>query len=257
MSFVTATSAADVLTLEKAVGTALEQNRSLLGATHELEAARWGKLSSYSTFLPTIAVSSNFTRIDPETELRANAALDFIKASAGALGIPQSALSNLKPFAYRDSYSTDITVIQPVYNGGAEIVGLHAADATRDRSEYSYQDTEQDVIASVKISYLSVLKAGKTRLRPIIMTTATMIFGMMRLALALGAGSEMRQGMAIVVIGGLTSSTLLTLVLIPVVYTYVDELREKLPALFKRVAWAAKVPWKGWAVAVSTELGAE
>jgi outer membrane protein TolC len=159
LSFVTVTSAADVLTLEKAIGTALEQNRSLLGATHELEAARWGKLSSYSNFLPKIAISSNFTRIDPETELRANAALDFIKASAGALGIPQSALSNLKPFAYRDAYSTDITLIQPVYNGGAEIVGLHAADATRDRSEYSYQDTEQDVIASVKISYLTVLKA--------------------------------------------------------------------------------------------------
>jgi outer membrane protein TolC len=71
LSFVTATSAADVLTLERAIGTALEQNRSLLGATHELEAARWGKLSSYSNFLPTIAISSNFTRIDPETELGA------------------------------------------------------------------------------------------------------------------------------------------------------------------------------------------
>jgi HAE1 family hydrophobic/amphiphilic exporter-1 len=103
----------------------------------------------------------------------------------------------------------------------------------------------------------ALLEAGKTRLRPIIMTTATMVFGMMPLALALGAGSEMRQGMAIVVIGGLMSSTLLTLVLIPVVYMYVDELREKLPVLFKRVAWAAKVPWKERPVAVSTEFGAE
>ena len=90
----------------------------------------------------------------------------------------------------------------------------------------------------------ALLEAGKIRLRPIIMTTATMIFGMMPLALALGSGSEMRQGMAIVVIGGLISSTLLTLVLVPVVYTFVDGLRSRLPAIFKRVAWAARARWK-------------
>jgi hydrophobic/amphiphilic exporter-1 (mainly G- bacteria), HAE1 family len=90
----------------------------------------------------------------------------------------------------------------------------------------------------------ALLEAGKIRLRPIVMTTATMIFGMMPLALALGAGSEMRQGMAVVVVGGLISSTLLTLVLIPVVYTYVDGLRSRVPALFKRVAWAARASWK-------------
>ncbi|MDE3058646.1 MAG: efflux RND transporter permease subunit [Bacteroidota bacterium] len=96
----------------------------------------------------------------------------------------------------------------------------------------------------------ALLQAGETRLRPIVMTTTTMIFGMMPLALALGAGSEFRQSMAIVVIGGLTSSTLLTLVLVPVVYTYVDALREKIPALFKRVAWAARMPFKGRPVSV-------
>jgi HAE1 family hydrophobic/amphiphilic exporter-1 len=90
----------------------------------------------------------------------------------------------------------------------------------------------------------ALLEAGKTRLRPIVMTTATMIFGMMPLALALGSGSEMRQGMAVVVIGGLTSSTLLTLVLVPVIYTYIDGLRSRLPLLFKRVTWAARAPWK-------------
>lgn len=90
----------------------------------------------------------------------------------------------------------------------------------------------------------ALLEAGKIRLRPIIMTTATMIFGMMPLALALGSGSEMRQGVAVVVIGGLTSSTLLTLLLVPVMYTYVDGLRSRVPALFRRVAWAARAPWK-------------
>ncbi len=84
-----------------------------------------------------------------------------------------------------------------------------------------------------------------------------MVFGMLPLALALGSGSEMRQGMAVVVIGGLISSTLLTLVLIPVVYTYVDEARERVPALFRRVAWAGRLPWKERPAAVRAELGLE
>ncbi|NUM77702.1 efflux RND transporter permease subunit, partial [candidate division KSB1 bacterium] len=66
------------------------------------------------------------------------------------------------------------------------------------------------------------------RLRPILMTTLTMVLGMMPLAMALGAGSEIRQSMAIAVIGALISSTLLTLVLVPVVYTYVEGLRMRL-----------------------------
>jgi HAE1 family hydrophobic/amphiphilic exporter-1 len=89
----------------------------------------------------------------------------------------------------------------------------------------------------------ALITAGKTRLRPIVMTTATMVFGMLPLALALGAGGEMRQGMAVVVVGGLTSSALLTLVLVPVVYTYMEGVRHKLPALFRRVRWAAWIPW--------------
>ncbi|MFN0156882.1 MAG: efflux RND transporter permease subunit [Bacteroidota bacterium] len=100
----------------------------------------------------------------------------------------------------------------------------------------------------------ALLDAGKTRLRPIIMTTATMVIGLLPLAFALGAGSEMRQGMAVVVVGGLISSTLLTLVLVPVIYTYVEGLRTKLPALFKRVAWAAKMPFKDRSVAVQEVL---
>jgi HAE1 family hydrophobic/amphiphilic exporter-1 len=69
------------------------------------------------------------------------------------------------------------------------------------------------------------VKAGSTRLRPIVMTTLAMIFGMLPLAFAIGAGAEMRAPMARAVIGGLITSTLLTLVVVPVVYTYLDGLR--------------------------------
>jgi hydrophobic/amphiphilic exporter-1 (mainly G- bacteria), HAE1 family len=70
----------------------------------------------------------------------------------------------------------------------------------------------------------ALIEAGRTRLRPIIMTTLAMIFGMLPLALALGPGAEMRAPMARAVIGGLVTSTLLTLVVVPVVYTLLDDL---------------------------------
>jgi HAE1 family hydrophobic/amphiphilic exporter-1 len=71
----------------------------------------------------------------------------------------------------------------------------------------------------------ALVKAGSTRLRPIVMTTLAMIFGMLPLAFAIGAGAEMRAPMARAVIGGLITSTLLTLVVVPVVYSYLDGLR--------------------------------
>jgi HAE1 family hydrophobic/amphiphilic exporter-1 len=82
----------------------------------------------------------------------------------------------------------------------------------------------------------AVLEAGPTRLRPILMTTLAMIFGMLPTALALGRGSEFRAPMAIAVIGGLIVSTLLTLVYIPTLYTLIDDLAKKmgLPGVTQR-----------------------
>ncbi|MGE5372489.1 MAG: efflux RND transporter permease subunit [Solirubrobacterales bacterium] len=73
----------------------------------------------------------------------------------------------------------------------------------------------------------ALVKAGTTRLRPIMMTTVTMIAGMLPTALATSPGSEIRKGMAIALIGGLLLSTLLTLVVIPVAYTLLDDLRRR------------------------------
>ena len=68
----------------------------------------------------------------------------------------------------------------------------------------------------------AVLRAGELRFRPILMTTSTTVLGLLPMALGLGEGAEIRAPMAITVIGGLLVSTLLTLVLVPVVYTLLD-----------------------------------
>jgi predicted RND superfamily exporter protein len=68
----------------------------------------------------------------------------------------------------------------------------------------------------------AVVEAGRTRLRPIMMTTIAMVFGMLPIALATGTGSEWKNGLAWALIGGLTSSMLLTVFLVPVVTTTVN-----------------------------------
>ena len=65
-----------------------------------------------------------------------------------------------------------------------------------------------------------IVQAAETRFRPILMTTASMVFGMMPLALGLAEGAEFRQSMGTVLVGGLLSSLLLTLFLVPVMFLY-------------------------------------
>jgi HAE1 family hydrophobic/amphiphilic exporter-1 len=70
----------------------------------------------------------------------------------------------------------------------------------------------------------ALLEAAHVRFRPIVMTTLAMVFGMVPLAFGLSEGSEQRAPMGQAVIGGIITSTLLTLVVVPIVYTYLDDL---------------------------------
>jgi len=91
----------------------------------------------------------------------------------------------------------------------------------------------------VLIDYINVLRrrglpreqaallAGSVRLRPVLMTALTTILGMLPLALGIGEGAEMRMPLAVAVIGGLTVATFLTLIVVPVVYTLLEDLAEK------------------------------
>jgi len=79
----------------------------------------------------------------------------------------------------------------------------------------------------------ALLHAAKVRLRPILMTTLAMIFGMVPLAFALSEGSEQRAPMGQAVIGGVITSSILTLVVVPVIYCYLDDL-----AVWTKAKWA-------------------
>ncbi|NTU97042.1 MAG: efflux RND transporter permease subunit [Chlorobiaceae bacterium] len=81
----------------------------------------------------------------------------------------------------------------------------------------------------------SIIEAGKERLRPIVMTTLTLIFGLMPIAVSTSSGSEWKSGLAVALVGGLTSSMFLTLLVVPVVYVWFDGLH------VKALAWKSKI----------------
>ena len=82
----------------------------------------------------------------------------------------------------------------------------------------------------------ALLKAGPVRLRPILMTAMSTIAGMVPVALGLGAGAESRAPMGACVVGGMITSTMLTLIVIPVVYSLIDQTRGWIPSLMRALA---------------------
>jgi HAE1 family hydrophobic/amphiphilic exporter-1 len=88
----------------------------------------------------------------------------------------------------------------------------------------------------------ALLEACRERARPIVMTTMAMAAGMLPTALTLGKGSEFRQPMAVAVIGGLMTSTVLSLLLVPVVYEFIDDFERWISPLLGRLVTPREAP---------------
>ena len=93
----------------------------------------------------------------------------------------------------------------------------------------------------------ALVESGHSRIRPIFMTTLTMVFGMLPIATATGAGSEWKNGLAWALIGGLTSSMFLTLIVVPVVYLKIEKLKTGFSAISRnsfQLGWFKKLKEK-------------
>jgi len=131
--------------------------------------------------------------------------------------------------AFLGLLATGLSVSIPSLIGLLMLLGLAAKNSIllveyaieREREGYNQRD--------------AIIEACRERARPIIMTSLAMMAGMLPTALAWGKGSEFRQPMAIAVIGGLISSTLLSLVMVPVVYELIDDIESWLKPRFGRL----------------------
>jgi len=138
--------------------------------------------------------------------------------------------------AFLGLLATGLSVSIPSLIGLLMLLGLAAKNSIllveyaieREREGYAQRD--------------AIIEACRERARPIIMTSLAMMAGMLPTALALGKGSEFRQPMAIAVIGGLISSTLLSLVMVPVVYELVDDIEAWLKPRFGRLVTPVDAP---------------
>lgn len=107
------------------------------------------------------------------------------------------------------------------------LIGLVAKNAILLVDRANQMKAEQGIS-----TYDALIEAGQSRLRPILMTTFAMIFGMMPIALSTAAGGEAKSGLGVVLIGGLTSSMFLTLLVVPVVYQKFDKWKLKFSQKF-------------------------
>jgi hydrophobic/amphiphilic exporter-1 (mainly G- bacteria), HAE1 family len=119
------------------------------------------------------------------------------------------------------------------------LIGLVGKNAILlvDRANQMRNESEMNV-------FDALMEAGNSRIRPILMTTTAMVIGMLPLALANDSGSEWKSGLAWAIIGGLVSSMFLTLILVPVVYTMMENLKIKVPALGRKIFRRSQSPKK-------------
>lgn len=108
------------------------------------------------------------------------------------------------------------------------LIGLIMLDGLASKNGTLLIDYTNTLMKQGKSLREALIESGTTRLRPIIMTSITMIVGMLPTALSFGEGSELRSSMALVVIGGMIASTILTPIILPIVYTLMDDLRKRL-----------------------------
>lgn len=107
--------------------------------------------------------------------------------------------------------------------GVISLIGLIFLIGLLDKNALLLMDYANQLRRQGKSREDAILETGMVRLRPIIMTTASTIFGMLPIALGWGTGAELRQPMAVAIIGGLITSSLLSLIVVPVLYTLLED----------------------------------
>lgn len=152
---------------------------------------------------------------------------DFIKPFIVLFSIPLSFIGALWALALTNQSLNIFTIL-----GIIMLIGLVAKNAILLVDFANHRLNKGETITN------ALIQANHARLRPILMTTIAMVFGMLPIAMASGAAAEMNNGLAIVIIGGLISSLFLTLIIVPVVYYIVIKIENKFSNHDKKINYS-------------------
>ena len=149
------------INLDESIKLAQENNKEIQAEKYSLKSAKWGKFDAFSNFLPRVSFNSAIVRIDDETFDEATQIMqvpvlnsigmptgDFIPFSASAMG------SGI----YQTSYTNNITVQQPIFNGGKIILGYQLTNLVKEQAEIALENKELDVSYAVASTYFGFLK---------------------------------------------------------------------------------------------------
>jgi outer membrane protein TolC len=143
------------ITLEEAKSRALKSNLTLSQSRRDEQAARWKMLWAVSEVLPHVSLNSSYSRLDEESVARSNIMRDVILQEYGQYINPE----DFPPFAFENLYSTSVSVDQPIYNGGMEIVGLRIAATTKRQIRFARAAQERQVLLEVESAYYDLCRA--------------------------------------------------------------------------------------------------
>jgi len=135
------------ITLEESIEMARQNNKELLAEKSGLSSADWAKKNALTNFLPNVSYNSTIVRIDDETYDEANAPVVI----AGMQFDPMFPI-------YKTSYTNDITIQQPVFNGGKVILGYQLAKLAKQQARLAISNRSKDIAYSVASTYLGILK---------------------------------------------------------------------------------------------------
>ena len=139
----------NAITLEESITLAKEHNKELLAEKSGFEAAEWARKNAFTNFLPKASFNSMMIRIDDETYDMANAPIQIPE-----IGMEFPAMFPI----YKTSYTNDITIQQPIFNGGKVILGYQLAGLAKQQAELVFSNKTKDVSYAVATTYLGILK---------------------------------------------------------------------------------------------------
>ncbi|MFQ5709859.1 MAG: TolC family protein, partial [bacterium] len=145
-----------IITLDQAIETALANNPTLKAARQGLSAAQHRVKESKLDLLPKADLRFGYSRLDPATVRRGNVFVGVGRALVEQFNAGDP--NDIRPGAYDDNFSTNLQVVQPIYNGGANWAAVGMARAQAEGNEHALEDTKQEVILQVKTRYLRILQ---------------------------------------------------------------------------------------------------